>query len=514
MSSKKKKAASKAAQINKSGGKQNTAISVREDKAPEKGAVTETPAEKKDVSQIKDESVIPARSVKKEEPSKTEKQKKEKKRLTFQTIFDNDKVMLALSFVIAFFIWAVMSVNNGETGNYPVTEIPVTMDLSEDAKESDLSVITINGVAADDFTATVRVKGNSVTVGSLKSSDINVYGTNLGNIVASGTYNVTLLARQLGVKNNYDIISVTPSEVKIVVDKLVTTELPIESQITATSPVDYYIGAPTLSQQTVVVTGPEQSVSKAVKAVVSETIEEELQETTTRSSLKVVLLDSEGNEIEDETISITPLEVDATIPVLVKKTVPLTLDFINAPPEFDMSRLVNLEPSEIEIAAPADTIASVESISAGTIDLSTISLHNAPMSCSIVMPSGVKNLSGVETTTVTFNFSDHNTRSFALTRFNYLNVPEGLVAAYADYGTQYIRVIGPKEEIAELTSDDLVASVDLTDSKIGTSVMHVSIEIEGNSSCWIYGTYSVSVTVKDENDVSSSAVSSSSVSSQ
>ena len=173
-----------------------------------------------------------------EEVKKTDdkpKSRKEKKKRSVNSVFDNDKVLLALSFIAAFFIWAVVSVNNGETANYPLAEVPVTIDLSEDAKADNLSVVTIDGVPVDDFTVTVRVRGNSVTVGSLRPVDIQVYGTNLGNIVTSGSYPVTLLAKQVGVKNNYEIVSVTPSEVKIVVDRSTTVQLPIEPQISAVS---------------------------------------------------------------------------------------------------------------------------------------------------------------------------------------------------------------------------------------------------------------------------------------
>lgn len=434
---------------------------------------------------------------------KPEEKKKKKKGSSPEALFSSNKFMLALSFVAAFFIWVVMSVSNGETVNYPVTEIPVTMELSEEARSNDLSVVTIDGMPIDDFQATVRVKGNSVTVGSLKASDIQVYGMNLGNVVASGSYTVTLMARQIGVKNNYDIVSVSPSEVKIVVDRNIISEFPIESQINATSPVEYYIGSPSLSQQSVTVSGPEQVLSKAVKAVVSADVEKELEETTTLGGLAVNLLDSSGNKIDDESITMSPAEVDATIPVLVKKKVPLTLEYLNAPANFDGGKLVTLEPSEIEIAAAADKIDSVTSILAGTIDFSTVSYGMSSMSLSLTMPEGVKNLNNIDNAAVNFDFSDYSTKSFVITKFTSVNVPIGLAAEYSDYERLTVRVIGPKAEVAELISDNLTASVDLSTSKIGTAVVPVNIDIDTATSCWVYGSYTVNVTVKDENDVSS-----------
>ncbi len=434
------------------------------------------------------------------------KPEKKKTRFSLESLLSNDKIMLALSFVAAFFLWTMMSMNSGETVNYPVTEIPVTMELSEDAKANDLSVVTIDGMPVDDFSATVRVKGNSVTVGSLKSGDIQVYGLNLGNIVTSGTYNVTLMARQLGVKNNYDIVSVSPSEVKVIVDRNITTELPIESQINATSPVEYYIGAASLSQQTVTIGGPEQVVSKAVKAMVESDVDKKLTETTTLSNLEVKLLDADGNEIDDDSITMSPAEVDATIPVLVKKTVPLTLDYINAPEDFDGGSLISIDPAEIEIAAAADTIDSVNSISAGTIDFNTISWGMSSMSSNIVMPEGVRNLNNIENATISFDFTDYFPKSFVVTQFKFTNVPDGLAAEYSQYTSLIVRVIGLKSEMAQLTTADIEASIDLSSAKTGTAVvMPVNVKVKNTTSCWVYGTYSTNITVKSEGEVTSSS---------
>lgn len=425
-----------------------------------------------------------------------------KKNSKIETLFSNDKFVLAISFLAAFFIWTMMSMNNGETVNYPITEIPVSMELSDNAKDDGLSVVTVDGVSLDDFEATVRVKGNSVTVGSLKPADIQVYGMNLGNIVTSGSYTVSLSARQTGVKNNYDIVSVSPSEVKVTVDRWIDNEFTIEPQIAATSPVEYYIGSPSLSQNTVDVKGPEQVLSKAVKAVVSNSVEEELEKTTTLSELKIQLLDADGNVIDSDMITLNPETVDATIPVLVKKKVPVKLEYLNAPMGFDGGTLIHLEPSEIEVAASADIIDSITSISAGTIDFSTISYGMSSMSTSIIMPEGVRNLNNIETVSVSFDFSDYFTRSFIITNFDYVNVPTGLAAEHSAYERLTIRIIGPKNEVAELTSDDIAAQIDLSESKIGTAVMPVNVSINKSNGCWIYGNYTLNVTVKNKSDVS------------
>ena len=195
---------------------------------------------------------------------KKKKIKLKKRKTTLSSLFNDNRFLMIFSLVMAFIIWVGVSADSGETGNYPITDIPVVMDLSEDAENDNLNVVSIDGVPVDEFTATVRVKGNNVTVGSLTKSDIQVYGANLGNIVTSGTYTVTLLAKQVGIKNNYDIVSLNPSEVTVVVDRNIIKEFTLESMIEASAPSDYYKGNPDFSVKTVSVSGPEQSVQNVL----------------------------------------------------------------------------------------------------------------------------------------------------------------------------------------------------------------------------------------------------------
>lgn len=434
-----------------------------------------------------------------------EKVKKSKRKDSFSSMFNNDRFIFVFSFVLSFIIWTMISVNGGETVNYQVSDIPVTLELSEDAENDNLTVVSVNGVSVDEFKSAVKVKGNSVTVGSLTSSDIQVYGTNLGNIVTSGSYNVTLQARQLGVKTNYDIISVTPSEVTIVVDRTISKEIQIETDINASSPPEYYMGSPALSEKTVTITGPEQSVSRVARAVVSCDVEKELTETELIENLDVVLLDSDDEKIEDDSLIVNPITVDVTIPVLMKKTVPIKVDYQNQPGIFDPEGFVSIEPSEIEIAAASDVLESIDSITVGTVDFSQLSYGTSSLSFEIVMPEGVRNFNNIERAVVKFDFSDYSTKSFVINDFELTNVPDGLYAEYSSYRNILVRIIGPKTAVSAITASDVSTVIDLTDAKLGTYDFPVNVTINQRSSCWIYGSYDMSVTVSEYSGLSVSS---------
>lgn len=429
---------------------------------------------------------------------------KPKKKRSFGALFNNDKFLLLFSLILSFFIWIGISANSGESVNYTISDIPVTMELSDDAIKDGLTVVSINGVPVNDYKVSVKVKGNSVTVGSLTSSDIQVYGSNLGNIVTSGTYNVTLLARQQGIKTTYDITSLNPSEVTVVVDRNITKELEIESQITASSPAEYYMGTPTFSTKTVTVTGPQQSVSKVAKAVVAYNVNKELTSTITLENLDVTLLDENGIAIEDKSLVVEPVMVDATIPVLIKKTVPIILNCENKPIGLDINSFVSIEPSEIEIASSEDVLNNINSISIGTLDFNQLQFNRSYMDFEIVMPEGVRNLNNVEKATVKFDFSDFSTKTLNLSTFQFQNVPEDLVAEYSPYSSILVRVIGPKDEIEKLTPTSVSAVIDLTDATMGSSDIPVRVNVVGRTSCWVYGTHSVNVTVNSVENAHSS----------
>ena len=159
------------------------------------------------------------------------------------------------------------------------------------------------------------------------------------------------------------------------------------------------MGSPTLSEKSVIVRGPEQSVSKVAKAVVSADIDNELTETTTLTGLKVTLLDADDKEIEDDSMVIEPITVDVTIPVLMKKTVPIVLEYENSPDVFDPTGFITLDPYEIEIAASSDVLDSINSISVGTLNFNELSYGTSSMTFDIVMPEGVKNFNNIKEVT-------------------------------------------------------------------------------------------------------------------
>ena len=64
-------------------------------------------------------------------------------------------------------------------------------------------------------------------------------------------------------------------------------------------------------------------------------------------------------------------------------------------------------------------------------------------------------------------------------------------------------MIGPKNEISDMTSSDILSVIDLTGETIGNTDVNLNISVLNHPSCWVYGSYQLNVTVSDASTVSS-----------
>ena len=97
---------------------------------------------------------------------------------------------------------------------------------------------------------------------------------------------------------------------------------------------------------------------------------------------------------------------------------------------------------------------------------------------------------------MTLYLSGLSTRKITVTNFSVKNLGSGKQAVIYTK-TLDVTVIGPKEEVAKLTQNNLVAEIDLSDSEnfTGHTEMPVTFSISNASSSWVYGSYMVNLSV-------------------
>lgn len=413
----------------------------------------------------------------------------------FNRILSNNIVLLALSLLLSFIIWFVINANSQTESNVTISNIPIKIELSQDAINDGLQVF-----ADPTITASVEVSGNRLTVGSLSASDIEVVALQSNSIIAPGSYTRELSAKKVGVKTNYNFVSnVTPSTLTFFVDKYKEKTIDISDDLVYKVDEGFYANS-SFSETSVKVSGPETEVSAIDQVVVRGELSG-TSGTTKTDTFDLVFLDKDGNEFEPNMLEadITTVEVSLTpLPIL---EVELDLDIIDAPKSYPA---ISMNPRKIKIAAEQTVLDSIvdNTIVIGTLDFSTLRNTKNELSYDIILPNGCKNLSDSTSTTVMLDLSVCKSKTVTVDNFTGKNIDLGEYNVVFNSSGLDVNVCGPSELIESINSGDIIAKVDFSDKLSGIDKESVSLELPLEFSftkeylnCWVYGDYTVSVSV-------------------
>lgn len=421
------------------------------------------------------------------------------KKIKFNTrkLFTNSKFLLLLSFVLACIFWVAFASTSDEESITVVSDVPVTIELPEQAKNDGLRVYR-----GGDTKVTVQIKGNRITVGSISSGDIQVLAQNTNSINVANTYALALSAKKVGVKTDYEIVSVTPSVINVTVDKERQQEFSISKNIDTSAvtlpSTGYYISQPVISQDKVIVTGPEQEVKKINRVQVYDKITGEQKENIVKK-LPVQLLDSAGEQIESDLLSITPTMIDTTIQILPKKEIPVVPSFVNVPNGVDVEKIAKVSPSTITVASTEGVLEGLTEIRLDPVDFNKLSPTTTQLTRNITLPTGCVNLSDEQQAKISFNLSGYTSTVVTVSDIKLKNVPKGYSAQVSTKSID-ISMAGPTDIISEFTTENISATVDLStlaEGFEGSQELPVIIGMSQLNKCWCFNSETtVNISVK------------------
>ena len=410
-------------------------------------------------------------------------------------LLSNDFTLFIISIVLAFVIWFVINANSQTESNVTISNIPITIELSQDAIEDGMQVFD-----GADITASVEVSGNRITVGSLSASDIQVVALQSNSIIAPGSHTLELSAKKVGVKTNYNFASnVSPSTVTVYVDKLKEKNFDIVDHIVYKVEEGYYANT-SLSESTVKLSGPETEISAIDSVVVQGTLEGKTNATTT-NEFELVYLDKDGNELDIKMSQSDIGTVDVSVTPIPTTEINLELDVVDAPAKYPK---VKLSPSTIKIAAEQSVIDSIEDgvVNIGSLDFSTLLNKKNIIEYDITLPIGCKNLSDTTVAKASIDLSDYKQTNVDITGFRSENVNLSQYNVVYNNSSMNIVVCGEEELISEITSANIIAKVDFTGKLEDFDKKSISLELpvkfeftNAYKNCWVYGDYTVNVNV-------------------
>ena len=416
--------------------------------------------------------------------------KKILKSLFLQRLFKSNRSVAIISVLIAIVSWIIVSIMSTENISIVISNIPVSVSLSDSAMDDGLRIFS-----GQDVTASVTAVGSRIVVGQLTKNDIKIVAQQASFINAPGNYTLALTAKKAGVLTDYEILSdISPGFLNIVVDNYKEVEFKIEKDIKYTSPDEYYKGDLNFSFENVTISGPESEISKVSKIVAKKEFNEPIKQTMTES-IPLIMQDKDGNVIKSNNIALSSNEVDVTIVVLSKRTLNVSCEFNGMPTGIETSNFVTaIIPNVLDVAASEETFSKLHSIKLGPIDFSTIDTSKNNIEVPIILPMDCKILNDISHARVSINTKDLVQKEISINKFSFINsADKDSLRCYSN--NVKVIVVGPTDQIFRLTAKDIEARIDMSgkESMVGYAEMPLNLVISNHNACWVYGKYKVIV---------------------
>lgn len=388
-----------------------------------------------------------------------------------------------IAILMAIALWFIVVANNDDLmRTNTIANIPITY-TNEDVLEDDYGLRLIEG---QDQTVTVKVTGPYASLYSLTTNDIQVR-VNLANFQKPGTYtintskqstNCTLLVNSSSVEAEIS----TPSSFQIVLDEVITKEVPVTIQVDGTPSTGYMYDDPEGEQDSVSVTGPKTVVNQIRKATAVVPAEDSTGLTKTTSVLaSFTFLDEKNQPVDQTHLTSEPNDYSVTIPVYAVAKLPLTINLISSDTVDKNSVKATIDPQEIAVYGAEEVISKLTAISLGDLQLSTVSLdEDDPITIPIELPAGVTRVQGEATSAkVTIQAVGMSTREMPVTRITLQNSgSDPNLTATLRTTSVNIRIQAETAALANLTADAFHVIAVFDADELGPGIHEVPIEVQ------------------------------------
>lgn len=404
----------------------------------------------------------------------------------------NKPLYIALSIIIACTLWLYVRSVDDSAYTRVISNIPVTY-VGED-------ILNANGLmlAADtQETVDLTVQGRQGVVSQLRRDNITVQ-VDLSRIPAEGEHQraYDIIWPSTVSTGSFDLLDRDPFYVPVTAVKRATRQVEVKEVINGSVADGFQAGQIAFQPATVDISGTESDIAQVAYAQV--TLNLDGQRETIREDMPYVLVGQDGEPIESETVSASPELVNVTLPIVMTKEVPLTVDLVpggGVTGADDPHVEYSITPKSVVLSGSEADLAAYSSIDLGSIDLAKV-IRSDTFTLPIPIGPEVENLSGVQEATVKVTVKNLEVRGFVTENIELIN-PEDVDAAVVTKSLS-VQIRGTREALDQIQPQFIQAQVDLTDlSSVpdGQSLIPVKVSLRGIADAGVVGEYKVSVAV-------------------
>lgn len=405
---------------------------------------------------------------------------------------------LILALFCGFVAWTVVAVYVDPQGSVTVQDVPINYANGASAYTSQgLDIVEKPGIETVD----VRVDGNSTIIGNITNSDIMVYPSYAG-VSGAGRVTLRLQARLVNTTDFPGDIECTvesPRTIEVVFDEVSEKTLAITVDASAVSVAEgYMLNRSAAVPAEITLRGPTSELDQIASVVATVSSDAELSDTTTVPAT-LELRDENGEVYTPQYTTMDSETANVTLTVYQVRELPLVVDFIGTPTNFDTGSLrYTLSQDTLRVAGPARTISALEELTVTNFDLSQEFELGRDYQRLVELPSGIVSLDGVTSVTLSFDTSDMGSTTLNISNISAINVPSNYEVEILSSMVSGVTLYGPAEEVEALSADSVVAQIDCqsVNLTVGQQTIPVTIQIPSSSRIFATGSYTVQCEVR------------------
>lgn len=414
-----------------------------------------------------------------------------KKTSRMRNLYNNRIFWMVISLLASLAIWVyITSVDSDE---YKQTFRGVRVELvGEDVLRDSKGLVVTD---LDTNSVTVELVGPRRVIASLDADNI-VAQVDVSKL-SQAAY--TSLQYTLSFPDKTDTGSIqtarkSPETVNFMVSAQTSKTIQVRGSFEGQLAEGYTAEIPVFEPSTITIYGPEAYIKNVSYAWV--TFGKENVDSTYSVETGYTLMNENGEECSTTGITCSADVVKATLPLLTKKEVLLSVDLIEGAGATSKNTKVTIEPESITLAGDSSILDGLNKITIATIDLTDFG-RSFTDTFTIPLNDEIRNLTGVSEATVTVEVVGLETRSFTVKNIRCINVAEGYAA---DIISESITVTlrGPAEQLDQVQTENLQAVADLVDYKgsTGAYMPEVKIYVDGFTDVGAIGENNISIEIR------------------
>lgn len=400
---------------------------------------------------------------------------------------------LAIAIAISLWFYVVTVVKPDTTNTY--YNIPVAF-----VGESSLTDRGYMIVGGKDTAVTMELYGNRLDLDKVNSGNITLI-VDLASIDSAGEVELPYTHRFPGdvPSGALSVQSKSPGTIKLTIAELDYKYVTVKPVYVGEAPdSDKYIvlkDQATLDYTRIRVDGPKDVLDQIDHAAIQ--IDLTGKTKTFADNYAITLCDKDGNGVDVRFVTPSVAEIRAEVKVESMKYIRLDIEDIPGGGATRQTSSFVYDPGNILVSADENVLSKLTKIVLGTVDLGKLT-QAKELEFEIDMPPGVTNRSGEETAKVWISFPNLATKELTVTKFEALNVPEGM---HVEWVTQSLKVTvrGPKDDVVKVLANDITVTVDFSEQTQGTAGIEpvITVDAAKHPTVGAIGSYIISATLQE-----------------